>query len=81
MSKFAGAFIFGLVLFLSSPTIKADDKELANPEKGKCPVSKHDIDPKVTVEVDKKTYGFCCEKCAKKFKENPEKFLKKEEKK
>ena len=83
MSKTVGALVFGLVMFLGTATLQADDKEkkLANPEAGKCPVSKHDIDPKVTADVDGKTYGFCCEKCAKKFKENPEKFLKKEEKK
>ena len=42
-------------------------------------VHRKDIDVKVTAEVDKKTYGFCCEKCMAKFKEHPEKFLKKKE--
>lgn len=81
LSKSVGALVFGLVLFLGSATVRADDKEkkLDNPEAGKCPVSKKDIDPKVTAEVDKKTYAFCCEKCMAKFKEHPEKFLKKKE--
>lgn len=83
MSKYAGALVFGLVMFLGS-AVQADEKEakkLANPVEGKCPVSKKDIDPKCTAEVDKKTYGFCCGKCAKAFKEAPEKYLKTEEKK
>jgi YHS domain-containing protein len=83
LSKSVGALVFGLVLLLSSgaQADEKDAKKLANPVEGKCPVSKKDIDAKVTVEVDKKTYGFCCEKCAAKFKEHPEKFLKKDEKK
>jgi YHS domain-containing protein len=76
LSKSVGALVFGLVLMLG--VAKADDKEkkLSNPEAGKCPVSHKDIDPKVTVDVKDKTYAFCCEKCAAKFKEHPEKFLK-----
>ena len=79
LSKSVGALVFALVLFVGSAS--ADDKEakkLANPEEGKCPVSKKPIDAKVTAEVDKKTYAFCCEKCMAKFKETPEKFLKKD---
>jgi YHS domain-containing protein len=81
MSKTVGALVFGLVMMLGTATLQADDKKLDNPKEGKCPVSGKDIDPKVTAEVEKKTYAFCCEKCMAKFKEHPEKFLKKEEKK
>jgi YHS domain-containing protein len=83
MSKTVGAFVFGLALFLSSTTLRADEKEkkFDNPEAGKCPVSQKDINPKCTTEIDKKTYAFCCGKCMAKFKESPEKFLKKDEKK
>ena len=82
MSKTVGALVFGLVMFLGTANLQADDKEkkLDNPKEGKCPVSGKDIDTKVTAEVDKKTYAFCCEKCMAKFKEHPEKFLKKEAK-
>lgn len=42
-----------------------------------CMVSKKDaIDPKVTYLYNGKTYGFCCEDCAKDFKKDPEKYLK-----
>ena len=43
-----------------------------------CPVSGEMIQPGkgVTLEYKGKTYTFCCEKCPKKFQENPEKYLK-----
>jgi YHS domain-containing protein len=76
MAKFGlSALVLGLALSFSF--VQADDKKLDNPEAGKCPVSKKDIDPKVTAEVGGKTYGFCCAKCCAKFKEHPEKFLEK----
>ena len=83
LSKSVGALVFGLVMFLGASVIHADDKEkkLSNPEEGKCPVSHKPIDPKITLDVKDKTYAFCCEKCEAKFKEHPEKFLEKKEKK
>jgi YHS domain-containing protein len=79
------ALFLGMALCLSS-IATADEKdakkELSNPDAGKCPVSHKAITAGVTAEANGKTYGFCCEKCAAKFKENPDKFLaKKEEKK
>jgi YHS domain-containing protein len=41
-----------------------------------CPVSKEDADPKVTYNYNGKTYAFCCNKCLKKFKADPEKYIK-----
>lgn len=81
MKKYFGAVAFGLVLFLGS-VANADekDKKLANPQEGKCPVSQKDINPKCTAEVEGKTYAFCCGKCMAKFKESPEKFIKKDAK-
>ena len=77
------ALLLGVALCLSSVT-SADEKdaakkELSNPDAGKCPVSKKPIKDGVTAEAAGKTYGFCCEKCAAKFKENPDKFLTKKE--
>ena len=79
------ALFLGMALCLSSAA-NADEKdapkkELSNPDAGKCPVSKKAIKDGVTAEVGGKTYGFCCEKCAGKFKENPDKFLVKKEEK
>ena len=41
-----------------------------------CPVGGDDVDPAVTTVYDGKTIGFCCEGCVKKFKKNPEKYMK-----
>lgn len=35
----------------------------------------HEIDPKVTVVHEGKTYGFCCEDCIPKFQKEPAKYL------
>ena len=72
-----GALVLGLVLFVGS--VRADDT-LSNPTPGKCPVSGKDIDSTKTAVVDGKTYAFCCDKCMAKFKEHPDKFLKKGDK-
>ena len=40
-----------------------------------CPVSKEDADPKVSYTYDGTTYAFCCNKCLKKFKADPEKYI------
>lgn len=45
-----------------------------------CPVSNEDADPEVTYVYNGKTYSLCCEKCLKKFKANPEKYISRMEK-
>ncbi|MBI2299769.1 MAG: YHS domain-containing protein [Armatimonadetes bacterium] len=40
-----------------------------------CPVSGDPIDPKVTTELEGKTYAFCCAGCIDKFKAEPAKYL------
>ena len=39
-----------------------------------CPVSTEDVDPEITYTYKGKTYAFCCNKCLKKFKDDPEKY-------
>lgn len=51
-----------------------------NVEKGKpvnsiCPVSGEDIDQNITYAYNGKTYALCCNKCLKKFKADPEKYI------
>lgn len=42
-----------------------------------CPVMGEAVDPEVqTVEYKGKVIGFCCKSCIKKFKKDPEKYLK-----
>ncbi|HEY6906384.1 MAG TPA: YHS domain-containing protein, partial [Ignavibacteriaceae bacterium] len=40
-----------------------------------CPVSGEEIDSKITYTYNGKTYGLCCNKCLKKFKADPEKYI------
>jgi YHS domain-containing protein len=40
-----------------------------------CPLSKEEVDPKVTVDYKGKTVGFCCEDCIPKFKADPDKYM------
>lgn len=40
-----------------------------------CPVSGEEIDSKITYTYNGKTYGLCCNKCLKKFKAEPEKYI------
>ena len=41
-----------------------------------CPVMTDEpVDPKITIEFRGKTIGFCCERCRKKFKANPDRYL------
>lgn len=51
-------------------------------EKGKpvnsiCPVSGEEIDQNITYTYNGKTYALCCNKCLKKFKADPEKYISK----
>lgn len=41
-----------------------------------CPISGEEVTGKHFVEHGGKKYGLCCAGCAKKFKKNPEKYLK-----
>jgi len=82
-----GVFILFLGLSLSSnaysqekekkkETVKDSSKTV---ETGKafntiCPVSSEDIDSEITYTYKGKTYAFCCNKCLKKFKADPEKY-------
>ena len=53
---------------------KSDVKEIWNEV---CPVMGDPVDPEVkTVEYNEKVIGFCCKGCIKKFKKDPEKYLK-----
>ncbi len=40
-----------------------------------CPVSGEETNGKITQTYNGKTYSFCCPKCVKNFKDNPEKYL------
>jgi YHS domain-containing protein len=41
-----------------------------------CPVTGEEVDSdESTIEYKGKTYGFCCSKCEKKFKADPEKYI------
>ncbi len=40
-----------------------------------CQVSGEEADPSIKMEYKGKTYYFCCNKCLKKFKSNPEKYI------
>lgn len=42
-----------------------------------CVVSGEEADPELKMEYKGETYYFCCKKCMKKFKDNPEKYIKK----
>lgn len=42
-----------------------------------CPVSHEEIDEEFTYEYEGKTYAVCCNSCMKKFKKDPEKYIKK----
>ena len=41
-----------------------------------CVVTGEEADPSLKMEYKGETYYFCCKKCIKKFKENPEKYIK-----
>lgn len=45
-----------------------------------CPVSNEEADPEITYAYNGKTYSLCCNKCLKKFKANPEKYISRMEK-
>ncbi len=61
---------------------KSDSKVVKQVETKKiwnayCPVMGEPVDPEVqTVEYKGKIIGFCCKSCIKKFKKDPEKYLK-----
>lgn len=40
-----------------------------------CPVSGEEVDQNITYTYNGKTYALCCNKCLKKFKADPEKYI------
>ncbi len=48
--------------------------EEGKPFNSVCPVSGEEIDRSKTFTYNGKTYAFCCNKCLKKFKADPEKY-------
>ncbi len=60
----------------SKQTPKSGIKQDKNAEELICIVSGEEADPELKMEYKGKTYYFCCKKCVKKFKENPEKYIK-----
>lgn len=51
--------------------------EMKNGDKANliCIVSGEEADPELKAEYKNETYYFCCKKCLKKFKSNPEKYI------
>ncbi|MCR4417790.1 MAG: YHS domain-containing protein [Ignavibacteria bacterium] len=50
--------------------------KLKDSEKLVCVVTGEEADPELKMEYKGETYYFCCKKCMKKFKDNPEKYIK-----
>ncbi len=48
----------------------------AKPVNTVCPVSMEEPDPQITYSYKGKTYQLCCKKCLRKFKADPEKYIK-----
>jgi len=64
---------------VAMPSVRADDAKTPATSQPvavntKCPVSGDDVDPKVTVVYDGKTYAFCCADCVKSFNKDPAKY-------
>ena len=57
-------------------TTKNSDKTIAEGKafNSVCPVTGEDADKEITYTYNGKTYSFCCKKCLKKFKADPEKY-------
>lgn len=59
-------------------TTSAEQKvEKGKPVNSICPVSGEEIDQDITYTYSGKTYALCCNKCLKKFKADPEKYINK----
>jgi YHS domain-containing protein len=81
-------FTLAMGFYLGAITLQAEDKHDHNHDHGNhdhhahkavCPVSGEELDADaVAVELDGKTYKFCCNKCAGKFKAHPGKYIKQE---
>ncbi|MGB9664365.1 MAG: YHS domain-containing protein [Ignavibacteria bacterium] len=62
---------------LKSATKKDNKLEVKKIWNEVCPVMGDPVDPETpTVEYNGKIIGFCCKSCIKKFKKDPEKYLK-----
>lgn len=62
-----------LATVLNRPAIADDARPAIN---STCPVMTDEpVDPKITLAFRGKTIGFCCERCRKKFKADPDRYL------
>ena len=68
MKKMMAGLVF--ILLLTAPMIFA-----AEAAPNFCPVSGDKTNGKITYEYQGVTHSFCCPKCARAFKKNPEKYL------
>ena len=70
-------FLLGLAALVTKagPTTAPATQPANKPVNKLCPVSKEDVDPKVTVDYKGKTVGFCCDDCIPKFKADPDKYM------
>lgn len=57
------------------PGTSAQKVDNGKPVNTVCPVSGEDVDPEVTYTYNGNTYALCCNKCLKKFKADPEKYI------
>ena len=75
MGSFRAAAIILIVLAaVSNRRVLADDPPPAI--NSTCPVMTDEpVDPKITLKFRGKTIAFCCERCRKKFKANPDRYL------
>lgn len=62
-------------LSLQEKNVKYEDKTTV--ENLVCIVTGEEADPNLKMEFEGKTYYFCCKKCMKKFKDQPQKYIKK----
>lgn len=62
---------------VKSSTSTKKEKEVVKSDDLVCIVSGEEADPEFKMEYNGQTYYFCCKKCMKKFKNNPEKYISK----
>lgn len=62
---------------LSSQDKNAKYEDKTTVENLVCIVTGEEADPNLKMEYEGKTYYFCCKKCMKKFKDQPQKYIKK----
>lgn len=68
------AFTLVVLVTVLNRSAMADDAPVAI--NSVCPVMTDEpVEPEITLEFRGKTIGFCCERCRKKFKANPDRYL------